>query len=84
MHLSKSTPNIGILYETRIWPIKERIEYSTMMLFHSIMNSDDEQISKKIIEQQQKEKLKNTMYERVKDIAKELEINIAKVGTIKK
>ena len=84
MHLSKSTPNIGILYETRIWPIKERIEYSTMMLFHSIMNSDDEQISKKIIEQQQKEKLKNTMYERVKDIAKELEINIAKVGGIKK
>ena len=51
---------------------------------HSIMNSDDERISKKIIEQQQKEKLKNTMYERVKDIAKELEINIAKVGTIKK
>ena len=83
MHLPKSTPNIGILYETRIWPIKERIEYSTMMLFHSIMNSDDEQISKKIIEQQQKEKLKNTMYERVKDIAKELEINIAKVGAIK-
>ena len=55
-----------------MWPIKERIEYSTMMLFHSIMNSDDERISKKIIEQQQKENLKNTMYKRVKDIAKEL------------
>ena len=47
------------------------------------MNSDDEQISKKIIEQQQKEKFKNTMYERVKDIAKELAINIAKVGAMK-
>ena len=70
LHLPKSTPNIGILFETGIWPIKERIEYSTMMLFHSVMNSDDEWISKKIIEQQQKEKLKNTMYERVKDIAK--------------
>ena len=35
-----------------IWPIKERTEYSTMMLFHSVMNSDDERISKKIIEQQ--------------------------------
>ena len=42
-----------------------------MMLFHSVMNSDDERISRKIIEQQQKEKLKNTMYERVKDIGKE-------------
>ena len=79
LYLTKSTPNIGILYEIGIWPIKERIEYNTMMLFHSIMNSDDERIQKKIIEQQQKEKLKNTMYERVKDIAKELEINIAKV-----
>ena len=54
-----------------------------MMLFHSIMNSDDERISKKKREQQQKEKLKNTIYERVKDIVKELAINRAKVGAIK-
>ena len=45
-----------------------------MMLFHGVMNSDDERISKKIIGQQQEEKFKNTMYERVKYIAKELEI----------
>ena len=80
LHYPKSTPNIEILFETGIWPIIGRIEYSTMMLFHSVMNSDDERISKKIIEQQQKEKLNNAMYERVK----ELEINIAKVGEIKK
>ena len=43
-HLPKSTPCIGILLETGIWPIKERIEYSTMILFHSVMNSDDERI----------------------------------------
>ena len=55
-----------------------------MTLFHSVMNSDDELISKKIIELQQKENLKNTMYERVKDIAKKLEINKAKVGAITK
>ena len=86
LHLPKSTLNIGILFETGIWPIKERIEYSTMMLFHSVMKSDGERVAKKIIEQQQKEKLKNTMQERAKDIAKELEINIAKVkvGAIKK
>ena len=30
------------------------------------------------------EKLRNTMYERVKDIAKKLESNTAKVGAIKK
>ena len=54
LHLPKLTPNIGILFETRIWPVKERIEYSTIMLFHSVINSDDEGISKKIIKQQQK------------------------------
>ena len=42
LHLPKSTPNIEILYEAGIWPIKSRIEYSIMILFHSIMNSDDE------------------------------------------
>ena len=84
LHLPNSTPNIGILFETGIWPIRERIEYSTMMIFHSIMNSDNKRISKKVIEQQQKEKLKNTMHKRVKDITKELEINIVKVGSIKK
>ena len=41
-HLPKSTPNIEILFETEIWPIKERTEYSTMMLYHGVMNSDDE------------------------------------------
>ena len=61
LHYPKSTPNIEILFETGIWPIIGRIEYSTMMLFHSVMNSDDERISKKIIEQQQTEKLNNAM-----------------------
>ena len=41
LHLPKSTPNIEILFETGIWPIKERIEHSTMILFHSVTNSDD-------------------------------------------
>ena len=45
------------------------------MLLHKDMNSDNELISKKITEQQQEKKLKNTMYEGVKDITKKLEIN---------
>ena len=31
LHLPKSTSDIGILFETGIWPIKEKIEYSTMI-----------------------------------------------------
>ena len=40
LHLPKSTPDTGILFENGIWPIKERTEYNTMMLLHSIINSD--------------------------------------------
>ena len=84
LNLPKSTPSTGILFETGIWPVKERVEYSTMMGYHSIVKSDDNRIAKKIIEEKQKEQFKNTMYERVKYIAKELNINITKVETIKK
>ena len=57
--------------------------YSNRNEGNRIINSDNERISKKIIDQQQKERLKNTMYKRMKDIAKELEINIPKVGAMK-
>ena len=50
LHLPKSATNVGILFETGIWPIKERIEYSTTMLFHSVI-SDDERIAKEIVAQ---------------------------------
>ena len=41
--------------ETGIWPAKERIECSTLMLIHSIINSNRERISQKIILEQKKE-----------------------------
>ena len=51
-HLPKSLSNTEILIETGIWPVKERLEWVTMMMYHSIMNNDDERIAKKILKEQ--------------------------------
>ena len=46
---NQSTPSTGLLMETGTWPAKERIEYSALMVIHSIINSNKERISQKII-----------------------------------
>ena len=54
--------------ETGIWPAKERIEYSTLILSHSIINSYKERISQKIILEQGKKGMPNTLCERAEEI----------------
>ena len=39
LNLPLSTPYTGILMETGIWPVIARINYATLMLFHSVINS---------------------------------------------
>ena len=46
------TPYIGILMETGIWPIKEKIEYQTLMLYHNLINSDEERVAKLLVREQ--------------------------------
>ena len=59
----------GILMETRIWHVEQRIEYPPLMLYHNIKNSDEKRKIKKIIEDQEK---KN--YKKLQQIAETLEI----------
>ena len=40
--------------ETGIWPTKERIEYSTLMLIHSIINSNKEMISQNVFQNRER------------------------------
>ena len=48
LQLPVTTPSTGLLMETGIWPAKERIEYSTLMLIHSIINSNKEGYHKRL------------------------------------
>ena len=71
--------------ETAIWPAKERIEYSTLMLIHSIINSNKERISQKIILEQRKKGMPNTLYDRGnKEIGQSVGIIIYQAVKMKK
>ena len=75
LQLPVPTPSTALLMETSIWPAKERIEYSTMMLIHSIINSNKERISQKIILEQRKKGMTNTLYQRAKEIGESIGMN---------
>ena len=54
---------------TGIRSAKEYLQYSTMMLYHNIIDSEEERITKNIVKEQ-------TFYSRVNLISKETEVNI--------
>ena len=55
LQLPISTSTAGVLMKTGIWPAKEYLQYSTMMLYHSILNSEEERMAKNIVKEQHKE-----------------------------
>ena len=54
VQLPISTPFAGIIMVTLVWLIKENIEYRIMMLYHSIIQNDDERIANKVLKEQGK------------------------------
>ena len=46
------TSYIGIIIVTGVWPTKPRINYSSLMLYHTIINSSRDRLVKQIIHKQ--------------------------------
>ena len=42
-----------IIMETGIWPTEQKVHYATMILYHSIKNSDDNRKIKQVVEEQE-------------------------------
>ena len=74
-----SASYIGLIMETGTWPANQRIQYSVMMLYHNIMNSDHQRVVRKIIAEQAKSNHNNTMISKVKQIAEEIGLKIKNV-----
>ena len=70
--------------ETCTWPANQRIQYSIMMLYHNIMNSDHKREARKIIAEQAKSNHKNTMISKVKQIAQEIGLKMKNVENMNK
>ena len=51
--LPKTTPYWGLLFELDVMPILFKITYKRMMLYHNIVNSDDEREIKRVVHEQE-------------------------------
>ena len=82
--LSMATPYIGLMIETGVWPAEQRINYSSLMLYHNIINSSKDRLVKQIIQEQRAQNHSNTFYDKVRTIAEELNIKLEKAVIMKK
>ena len=82
LRLPTSTSNIGILLETGCWPIQERIEYSQLMLFHNVINSNKSRLASSVIQQQITHNMPNTITSKVRNISAQLQLDCT-VETLK-
>ena len=76
--MPKSTPYWGILYELDIIPIRLHITYKRLMVYHNIMNSDDERVAKSIIKEQERSKYRECWFGNMEEEAKEIGIEVNK------
>ena len=85
LDLPYSTPYAAMIMETGLWAFKERLKYVTMMLYHEIMNSDNNRKSKEVIENQiLYNRVTNTIYGKVISIGKETNIDVSVVTAVSK
>ena len=47
-----TTPYIGLIIETGVWPAEQRINYRSLMLYHNIINSSKDRLVKQIVQEQ--------------------------------
>ena len=66
-----TTAYIGLIIETELWPKEQRINYSSLMLYHNIMNSSKNRLVKQIIQVQGAQNHQNIFYEKARTIAEE-------------
>ena len=83
-NLPITTPYIGLIIETGLWPAEQRINYSSLMLYHNIINSSKDIFIKHIIQEQRAQNHQNTFYEKVRTVAEELNIKLEPAATMKK
>ena len=58
-----TTPYIGLIIETGVWPAEQRINYSSLMLYHNIINSSKDGLVKQIILEQSTKPPKHLLWE---------------------
>ena len=84
LHLPKTTPYLGILSETGIWKVEERINYRRIMLVQNILKSDDRRLSKRLLVEQAENEEDDTLYATTKTALDRYGIDINNIANMKK
>jgi hypothetical protein len=84
MELPKTTPYLGLLNEVGVWTIKERLKYRKIMLYHNLINSNNNRLAKRLVMEQREQQEDDTFYETVKEMLLTLGINISEVNKMTK
>ena len=72
-----STPYFPLLLETGMWTVEGRISYRKLMLFHNIMNSDDDRMIKNIVIEQRRHLRRGTWYHSITELIEKYGIEIS-------
>ena len=83
LQLPRSTPYLGILHETGIWKVEERINYRRIMLVQNILKSDDRRLCKRLLVQQAEEGDDDTLYATTKVALDKYGIEIRSIASMK-
>ena len=75
LKLRVTTPYIGLLKETGVWPAKERIKYQRLMLYQNMMTSDEDRLGRVILKDQELRETELNWLNETK-IAREMKIEI--------
>ena len=79
-NLPVTTPYWGIVKEMGIWPMETRITYQRLMLYESMMKSDENRLGRKIIESQKETSLKVNWAKETQKLAWKFEIDLNKAS----
>ena len=74
--MPKSTPYWGLLHELDIIPIKLHITYKRLMVYHNMINSDEERVARRIVKEQEKSGHEECWFGNVKKEGAEIGIEV--------
>lgn len=76
--LPKSTPYWGMIHELGVLPIMLSLTYQKLMLYHNLINSDDDRIGTMVVEAQEESGFDRCWYDNVRKEAEEIGICLKK------
>ena len=82
--MPKTTPYLGILMETGSLPMRDRIAYRKMMLYHNIVNLDGKRIMKKIVLHQEQHPRPGTWVQCLQELASKYGIELKEAKQMRK